>query len=91
MRYAIVNIETDEAEFIGVTNGDFKSAPTMSVLEAWEQYAVLFCNAESFPAWLNSKDGDRFTELAISIEGEPGFEKRWEEADIEKMIERMLS
>ena len=82
MRYAIVNIETDEAEFIGVTN---------SVLEAWEDYAVLFCNAESFPAWLNSKDGDRFTELAISIEGEPGFEKRWEEADIEKMIERMLS
>ena len=58
MRYAIVNIETDEAEFIGVTN---------SVLEAWEQYAVLFCNAESFPAWLNSKDGDRFTELAGSV------------------------
>ena len=82
MRYAIVNIETDEAEFIGVTN---------SVLEAWEQYAVLFCNAESFPAWLNSKDGARFTELAISFEGEPGFEKRWEEADIEKMLERMLS
>lgn len=38
-----------------------------------------------------SPSADYLPSPGISIEGEPGFEKRWEEADIEKMIERMLS